>query len=502
MFPYFSIWAIIYLRFVFNKVFSFMQKISNIAKNTSYLTLALVLQKIISFSYFTFLARELSPEYLGKYYFAISFTTIFAVFIDFGMTNVLTREVAKKPENSNKLLSQIIITKLFFSLIVIAFIFVAINLLGYDSLSKKLVYLSVICIFLDSFTASFFGVIRGFHNLKFESIASIVFQIIVMAFGLFALYSGFGLLTIMFALVLASLFNVIFSFTVLKSKFKLKLDYYFNFHLAKSIILISIPFGIFAVFQRFYTYLDTVFLSLFAGDAQVGYYQVAFKIVFALQFLPSAFMASLYPAMSSYWISNKEQLAITFERAVNYLLILSLPISAGIIILSDKIVLLFKGDYSQAILPMQIIMISLIFIFLNFPIGSLLNACDRQRKNTINMGIAVFASIILNLILIPKFQAVGASITVLATNFLMFLLGISIVVKIININIKRISLLFIKAILSTIIMGIAVLFLKTYFNIFIVVLTGALIYFIFLYLLGGFKKADISSIYNSFLKQI
>ncbi|MBU1160908.1 oligosaccharide flippase family protein, partial [Patescibacteria group bacterium] len=58
---------------------------SNITKNTSYLAIALILQKIISFSYFTILVRNLEPESLGKYFFAISFTTIFAIFIDIGM---------------------------------------------------------------------------------------------------------------------------------------------------------------------------------------------------------------------------------------------------------------------------------------------------------------------------------------------------------------------------------------------------------------------------------
>ena len=53
-----------------------MLKINNIARNTSYLTLALILQKIISFTYFTLLARYVGPVSLGKYYFAISFTTI------------------------------------------------------------------------------------------------------------------------------------------------------------------------------------------------------------------------------------------------------------------------------------------------------------------------------------------------------------------------------------------------------------------------------------------
>ena len=70
-------------------------KISNLAKNTSFFTLALILQKIIAFVYFTLMARNLPPEDLGKFYLAISLTTMFSIFIDIGLSNVLVREVAK-----------------------------------------------------------------------------------------------------------------------------------------------------------------------------------------------------------------------------------------------------------------------------------------------------------------------------------------------------------------------------------------------------------------------
>lgn len=478
-----------------------MTKIVNIAKNTLYLTTALILQKVISFTYFIILARNLGPENLGKYYFAISLTTIFAIFIDMGMVNVLTREVAKSENRAKDLLGNILIIKLplaFLSLIAVALI---INVMGYPAITKYLVYLSSICMILDSFTLTFFGVIRGFHNLKFESIASIVFQVIVIIFGLSALYIGLGLFWIMGALVAASIFNFIYSGFVLWKKWKIKIIPRYDKDLIKFIIKLSIPFGLFAIFQRVYTYIDTIFLSIYVGDKYVGLYQVAFKIIFALQFLPMAFTAALYPAMSTYWLKNKEQLAISFERAMNYLIIISLPITFGVIFLADKIILIFKSEFVEAILPMQIIIASLLFIFINFPIGSLLNACDRQRINTINMGIVTVACILLNIILIPKFQAIGASITVLITNFLMFILGIYWVPKIIKYNPLLIMKTFLKSLIACCVMALLLLYLKSCINIFIVVIFGGIIYFIILFLLKGFRKEDIISVYNSFIKK-
>ncbi len=475
------------------------KRIKNIAKNTSYLTMALIIQKVISFLYFVILARNLDPSDLGKYYFAISFTTIFAIFIDLGLVNYLTRETAKDRKGAVSLLSNILGMKTVFSFFTLFFVFLFINILGnYDVLSKQLVYISSICMILDSFTLTFFGSARGFHNLKFESISSIIFQLIVLFFGYLFIYLKMDLRIIMTSLVLASIFNFIYSFYILKYKIKLIIKLSFNFHFIKKIILLSLPFALFGIFQRLYTYLDSVLLSFFSGDYSVGIYQVSFKIIFALQFLPMAFTASLYPAMSYYWKENKKQLEITFRRAVDYLLLISIPISFGIFLLSNKIISIFKEGYLDANWPLKISIISLIFIFLNFPIGSLLNACDRQARNTRNMLITLIFSIFLNILLIPRFEVLGASIVVLLSNALMFILGIIESKKIIAYKLKDSFLTFLKITISSFLMGFFIFVLKDYLNIFLLCFLSAIIYLILIFFLGGFKKDEIIYIINSF----
>lgn len=474
------------------------KKINNIAKNTSYLTLALIFQKIISFTYFTILARNLGQENLGKYYLAISITTIFAIFIDLGLVNVLTREVAKTQEKAERLLGNVLTIKIPLSILALLGTVLTIYVLGYDSFIKQLVYISAISMILDSFTSTFFSVSRGFHNLFFESISAIVFQLIVMGFGLFALFSGWDLRYIIFALALASIFNFFYSFLVLKLKLKLKIRFLYEKKFVKLLINLAWPFGAYAILQRLYTYLDSVFLSVFSGESAVGVYQVPFKIIFALQFLPLAFTASLYPALSYYWLNNKKQLKVTFIRAINYLTIISIPIVFGTIFLADKIVLLFSDSFIEAILPLQIIMTSLFFIFLNYPIGSLLNACDKQKKNTQNMLITTVVSIILNILLIPKYGVLGASITVLFTNFLMFTLGLYWVKKIIEYKGMNNLKIFFKVILSSTLMSLFIFLTKTSLNIFFVVILSMIIYSIALILTGAINKEDFSSILKSF----
>ena len=49
-------------------------------------------------------------------------------------------------------------------------------------------------------------------------------------------------------------------------------------------------------------------------------------------------------------------------------------------------------------------------------------------------------------------------------------------------------------------MGLSIFWGQNYFNIFIVAILGGAIYFTVLFILGGFKRADIISIYQSFKK--
>jgi O-antigen/teichoic acid export membrane protein len=477
-----------------------MTKIENIAKNTSYLTLALILQKIISFTYFTLLARYVGPASLGKYYLAISFTTIFAIFIDLGFANVLTREIAKDRERASRWLGNILTLKLPLAALALIVVFVLINVLGYDPLTKALVYVSCISMVLDSFTMTFFAAARGCHNLKYESISSVIFQSIVLVVGYSALLLGGGLLPAMGALALASLYNFIYAWSIVSARLKIGVRLLYDQPLVREILIISWPFAAYAILQRIYTYLDSVLLSILAGDVQVGLYQVAFKIIFALQFLPLAFTASLYPALSAYWHANREQLTVSFERAMNYLIIISLPIIVGAIVLSDKIILLFKEGYAGAAAPLRISIISLFFIFLNFPVGALLNACDAQRKNTRNMAIVTAVSVIMNLLLIPRWQAVGASATVLAANFLMFALGLMSVRRIIVYRARKNLLMFGKVLLASLLMGAVIWSGQGYFNVFVTTILGGILYFFILFLLGGFSRADVLSIYQSFRK--
>jgi len=88
-----------------------------VAKNTTFLTIAQAIQKVLSFFYFAYLASQIGDVNIGKYVWALSFTGIFALFMEFGLSRVLTREVAKDYSRAKKYLANVLSVKILLALI-------------------------------------------------------------------------------------------------------------------------------------------------------------------------------------------------------------------------------------------------------------------------------------------------------------------------------------------------------------------------------------------------
>ncbi|OGY88587.1 MAG: hypothetical protein A2927_01825 [Candidatus Komeilibacteria bacterium RIFCSPLOWO2_01_FULL_45_10] len=473
-----------------------------IAKNTSYFTLALIVQKLISFVYFSYIAVQIGVANLGQYTFALFFTTILAVIIDIGIASVLVREVSKYRENSQKYLSAALAIKIPLAILTYLLAVILIKLLDNPELVRQLVYLTGIIMVLDSFTLTFYAFLRGHQNLKYESIGTIIFQLIVAGTGVVIVNLTRDLRILMLAILAASFFNFIYSLALVKTKLKLKFFCRADKTIVKTILVITIPFALAAIFTRVYGYLDTVLLNQMINETAVGYYSLPYKIVFSLQFIPMAFVASLYPAFASYFVNSKELLGKTFAKAMVYLGMIAVPITFGAIALARPLILkVYTAEYLPSILPLQILVISLFFLFLNFPLGSLLNACDRQRRNTIHIGVVMVINIILNVILIPRYSYIGAAIASSLSTFIMFLLQLYVARQITPFSGKFLIGKFLRIVFSGAMMYGVLIYLLPVVNFLILVPLGAVIYLGILYILKGFNRDDCLLLWRSFVKK-
>jgi O-antigen/teichoic acid export membrane protein len=257
-----------------------------------------------------------------------------------------------------------------------------------------------------------------------------------------------------------------------------------------------IPFALAAIFARVYSYIDSILLSKLMGDREVGWYSIPYKITYAFQFIPLALVAALYPKFSEYFVENKNKLAYTLERSIKYLLIIVFPIVVGISILARDIVLsLYTTEYLNSVLPLQILLIGLIFSFISFPLGSFLNACNKQISQTVIVFFIMVINIISNLILIPRLGVVGAALSALVGNFCLVLFSFFVVPKIAKVSYSFIIKNLVQVILSAGVMGLAVWYTNLHFHYIIAILIGGIVYVALLFVFRVITKEQLKEAY-------
>lgn len=465
---------------------------SSITKNTAFMTIASIGQKIISFVYFSLIARHIGAEGTGKYFFAMAFTTVLVVFVDLGLTSVLVREAAKAREKIQSYFSTVLFVKIILGILSYIAAVLIINWMGYPIDTKQLVYLSAVTMLFDSLHLTLYGVLRAIGNLKYEAIGTVFSQFCTLILGSIFIYFNLPLIFLILAFTIPSFLNVCFVTTVLYTKYKINLTPHFDKNIFIYIGKISLPFALAAVFARIYSYVDSILLSKMVGDIEVGWYSIPYKITYAFQFVPLALMAAVYPRFSEYFLSDKQRLAFIFERSVKYLLIVVLPIAFGIGVLSsDIIVTFFSTEYLNSIIPLQILLIGLIFSYVSFPIGAFLNACNKQNTQTVIIGVVMIVNIVLNVLLIPKYGVIGASCTALIGNILLTILGYAIVPKITKISHAYLMKSFLQLLLSVMVMAVSVWYINKFYHFAFAIAAGAMVYPAMLFITGAVTKSQM-----------
>lgn len=470
----------------------------SIAHNTTLLTGAYIFQKICAFLYFTFLARVVGAEGIGAYTFAISFATIFAICIDYGLNAVLIREAAKYPEKSERYLHIVTTIKVVFSLVVYAVMVSAVVLLHHDPLITFMTALAGVALVLDTIALSFWGVFRARQNLWHEARAIIINQVIAVAIGTTSVLLGFPLYWLIIALVSGSIFSFTYAAIFVRRELGYHLRFVWDNREMRALVLLATPFALGSIFSRVYASIDQVMLGLMAGSQVLGWYSVANKLTFAFQFIPAALAASLYPAMSASFTHARERLARQFEQSMEILCMVSVPIATGIFVIAhDLIRAVYTEQYAPTVSAVRILIFALVFLCLSYPLGALLNASDRQDVATAHMGATMILNILLNIVLIPTYGHLGAAYASLIAWGILVLLHWSQVGASVRYNRKYLFSKYARIVGAGMIMGGTVWGIQSAVPLMVTIAIGALVYPAALYALRAITKGEMSQLFQS-----
>ena len=465
-----------------------MNTVQRIAKNTGVLAISQVINSILGFFLFIYIARYLGEVGFGKYSFAIAFTGLFAIIANFGMNNYIIRELARNKEQTSEYLTNVSVIKLLLSFLAFGFIVLTINLMDYPRDTTYAVYLFGIYMILSSFALTFRSVFQAFERMEYDAAVMVIGKIILFTLVLFVIFSGYGLIELAYVYIFAAIVAVTLSFSIILMKIA-KPKPTVDFSLWKTLIIGSIPFGLNALFGVLFFQIDTVMLSIFKDDAAVGIYNAAYNPLLALTgIIGYMFLSPIYPVMSRYFVSSKDSLGTLTDLSSKYMAIIGFPIATGCFILANRFIgLFYAGQYTASIMAFQVIALHIPIRLINGVLGRFLPSINRQSLYTIGFSLSALCNIILNATMIPYLSYIGAGIaTILSEVFLYFIL-----ICFINKYYKKLEVHnhFIKPLLASLMMGGFVFYFRS-INLFLLVLFAALVYFAILLMLRTFTQED------------
>lgn len=435
-----------------------------------------------------FVSRVLGPDAIGQYSFIFSIVSYFCLFANFGFNDLGTKVISESRDDKvtkSNIFYSLLFSKLILGALVLCLFLIYVFFVSND-LNTLMCYLFLGLYLLGTiFDYSFY--FQGEERFVSICIRNIFIRVLtlVLIFVLIRNTEDLWIYCLILGVgqILSSLIMV-FSFgknSLCKIDLK-KLEVWKYFKL-------SIPYFIPALSVSLFSYLNQVLLGIMgSSDAENGYYGQAMKIIQILSTLAGSISIIIFSRMS-YLVQEGDESEINkkIQQTFSSFWILSLPLTLGICAISDLFVPIFFGEgYDKVIILIYILAPQIVFSPLNGLYGYLyFRPKNKIWIQTIIIFGASALNIVLALILIPRYQSIGTSISRLAAEFIQ--LPFLIIFSYKYISLKDSFLSGIKAFISASIMFTLVfltkIFIGTYFNnvyieLLFLIIEGAMIYYL------------------------
>jgi O-antigen/teichoic acid export membrane protein len=361
----------------------------------------------------------------GFYFSLFSFSLLLNILLDLGITNFNNRSIARDPEKIQQYFSQIVGLKFLLAFFYAGICLLSGWILGYDKDQLSMLWVLILNQFLASFILYLRSNISGLHYFRTDSMISVLDRTLVIIICGMLLWGNvtdqvFRIEWLVYSQTAAYAITSLLTFAIVWYRagyFRLKMD----LQEFKKILRQSFPFALLILLMTFYNRIDSVMLErlLENGKEQAGIYAQSFRILDAAGMFAFLFAGLLLPIFSR--MLKKGEDVGEMVRLSFTLIIVPAATLAGLGLFYGFEILDWMytehAGTSSRIFPL--LMFGFMAISITYIFGTLLTANGNLRELNILAASAVGINIVLNLILIPEYKALGAAISSLVTQVYM-----------------------------------------------------------------------------------
>jgi O-antigen/teichoic acid export membrane protein len=378
-------------------------------KNKFLYQLALsVTQLLFPLLSYPYVSRILGPEGMGQVNYVDFTAQLFILLAAFGIPYHGIREIAKARDDAEKrsrIIKELVSIHLLLTLIsVVGFILFTFR---HWNEGSTLYLLAIISILSNALTCEWY--FQGMEDFRFISIRSIIIRLIALA-AVFILVQSHGDTAFYYGILIGStvLITLLNVYKLLKDNRFAKGRLQLLPHL-KPLWYLFLTSSIVSL----YIYFDTVLLGRLASQVSVGYYSTSLKIVRLCLVVAVSLTTIIMPRFSYLAASGQqEEMKRYLHKLFNFIVTISVPMGAGLMLLAPEIIRVFAGNkFDASVVVLQLLAFIPLLIGLSNIFGvQVLLSMGQERKLLYSVIIGSVVSITLNLVLIPIMSERGAAI--------------------------------------------------------------------------------------------
>jgi len=385
-----------------------------------------VVAKATTFVGLYFLARYLGNESFGRFAVALAIPASLEAVADLGMSWAIVREGAGRPDVLRRDVADALPLKALLALALVSVSYATALLLGLpDEAVLTTTFLAIARAF-DSMTRIARAVFEAYERMEFEAISSILDSTVRLAFTLYALVSGFGLVGLAESLAVGGLVVLVASAVLVRHRFLHELPRPQPGRWGH-LLLLSAPFALLAFFELIGFRIETILTSVISGDAPAGVFALAVRVVEPTVILPGLLGAAFFPVASRHAAqASMATLAALLVGSGK----LSLTTAIGIALVLGGLApvlipAMFGESFRAASGLVQILCLAMPAVFMRLMISRSLMAL-RSTKLLVTLQLVGLAVLTVGgLVLIPRWSAVGAAIALALGETTVTVLGLA-----------------------------------------------------------------------------
>ncbi|MCT3395875.1 flippase [Lentilactobacillus hilgardii] len=368
---------------------------------------------------FPYVSRVLTVDGVGIYNFSNTYVGYFLLIAGLGITTYAIREGAKYRDKKvafEMFSSQVFSINMIST--VVAYLLLFLSLLFFRRLEEYSICILIFSVQILFTTIGTEWIYTIYEDFSYITVRSILFKVISIIL-LFLLvkkstdYYWYAGIT-----VFASVGSNILNYVHLRKFVRLKLTSKVNWrkHLRPILIIFASQLAV-----SIYVYSDNTILGLLKNDYAVGIYSISVKIYTIAQGLLTSVLAVTIPRLAMlYGKSLFKKYNNLLNNLINTLLVLSIPATIGLMMLSKDIVIIIANEkYLPSVTSLQIISFAILFSILSWIFSEcILIPAKRENYVLRNTVITACFNVLINLLFIPLWTYNGTALSTVLSELL------------------------------------------------------------------------------------